>query len=59
MSTVDLKHQKLSEVAPGSKRACPACTKEFGLDEYLDHVYESDDCYKSYLASEKKEMSKL
>ncbi len=39
-------------------RTCPACNKEFTLDEYLDHVYDSDECYKAYLASEKKEMSK-
>lgn len=61
MSTVDFKErqsQKLSEAAADSKRACKACNKEFEVDEYLDHVYEKDDCYKAYLASEKKEMSK-
>jgi len=39
-------------------RYCKACNKEFPLDEYLDHVYDNQDCYKEYLASEKKEMSK-
>lgn len=39
-------------------RTCSACNKEFTVDEYLDHVYENDDCYRAYLASEKKEMSK-
>jgi hypothetical protein len=39
-------------------RYCKACNKEFQLDEYLDHVYDNPDCYKEYLASEKKEMSK-
>ena len=39
-------------------RSCTACNKEFTLDEYLDHVYDNDDCYKAFLASEKKEMSK-
>lgn len=61
MSTVDFKEgqsQKLSETISNSKRACKACNKEFQVDEYLDHVYENDDCYKAYLASEKKEMSK-
>ncbi|MGI0080126.1 MAG: hypothetical protein ACRECH_10930 [Nitrososphaerales archaeon] len=59
MSTVDLKKsQKLSEPA-ATKRACKACGKEFGLEEYFDHVYDNDECYKAYLASEMKEMSKL
>lgn len=39
-------------------RSCTACNKEFPLDEYLDHVYDNPDCYRAYLASEKKEMSK-
>ncbi|MGI0091386.1 MAG: hypothetical protein ACREBS_06725 [Nitrososphaerales archaeon] len=39
-------------------RYCKACNKEFPLDEYLDHVYDNSDCYRAYLASEKKEMSK-
>jgi hypothetical protein len=39
-------------------RTCSACNKEFTLDEYLDHVYDNDECYRAYLASEKKEMSK-
>jgi hypothetical protein len=39
-------------------RTCSACNKEFTLDEYLDHVYDNDECYKAYLSSEKKEMSK-
>jgi predicted nucleic acid-binding Zn ribbon protein len=54
--------QKLAGQAAGTAarqmRTCPACNKEFTLDEYLDHVYDNDDCYKAYLASEKKEMSK-
>jgi hypothetical protein len=39
-------------------RLCKACNKEMPLDEYLDHVYENEECYRAYLASEKKEMSK-
>ncbi|MGA2875595.1 MAG: hypothetical protein ABSE82_08660 [Nitrososphaerales archaeon] len=39
-------------------RFCNACNKEFTLDGYLDHVYDNPECYKEYLASEKKEMSK-
>ncbi|MHB2036036.1 MAG: hypothetical protein ACYCPW_04755 [Nitrososphaerales archaeon] len=39
-------------------RSCTACNKEFPLDAYLDHVYDNPDCYRAYLASEKKEMSK-
>ncbi|MDH2901315.1 MAG: hypothetical protein PXY39_10110 [archaeon] len=39
-------------------RTCSACNIEFTLDEYLDHVYDNDECYKAYLSSEKKEMSK-
>ncbi len=39
-------------------RLCKACNRELPYDEYLDHVYDNDDCYKAYLASEKKEMSK-
>ncbi len=61
MSTVDFKNerQRSKLAAPSvTKRACKACNREFGLDEYLDHVYENDDCYRAYLASEKKEMSK-
>ena len=50
--------QKLSANAP-QMRECKACNREFTVDEYLDHVYENDDCYRVYLASEKKEMSKL
>ncbi len=37
---------------------CKACNKEFTPDEYLDHVYDNPECYRAYLASEKKEMSK-
>lgn len=37
---------------------CKACNKEFAMEEYYDHVYDSDECYRAYLASEKKEMSK-
>jgi hypothetical protein len=37
---------------------CKACNKEFTPDEYLDHVYDNPECYKLFLASEKKEMSK-
>ena len=44
--------------ASRSMRFCKACSKEFEVDAYLDHVYDNDDCYKMYLASEKKEMSK-
>jgi hypothetical protein len=40
------------------RRTCSSCRKEFTMDEYFDHVYDNDDCYKAYLASEKKEMSK-
>ncbi|MCL5067128.1 MAG: hypothetical protein M1368_02090 [Thaumarchaeota archaeon] len=51
--------QKLSDPSGvHSRRTCKACGKEFELDEYLDHVYDNDECYKAYLASEKKEMSK-
>jgi len=39
-------------------RYCKACGKELPLDEYFDHVYDNQECYRSYLASEKKEMSK-
>ena len=39
-------------------RICKNCNKEFEYDEYLDHVYDNMDCYREYLASEKKEMSK-
>jgi hypothetical protein len=41
-----------------STRFCKACNREFEFDEYLDHVYDNADCYRTYLASEKKEMSK-
>ncbi len=60
MGTVDFKNERQRSMsAPAiTKRTCKACNKEFGLDEYLDHVYENDDCYRAYLASEKKEMSK-
>jgi hypothetical protein len=44
--------------ASRSMRLCKACGKEFEIDTYLDHVYENDECYRAYLASEKKEMSK-
>jgi hypothetical protein len=37
---------------------CKACNREFGMEEYYDHVYDDDECYRVYLASEKKEMSK-
>ena len=47
-----------SKAASLGVRYCKACDKEFPLDEYLDHVYDNQECYKAYLASEKKEMSK-
>jgi hypothetical protein len=50
---VDLKPQNQS------KRLCKACNIEFELDAYFDHVYDNEECYRAYLASEKKEMSKL
>ncbi len=51
--------QKLATASGTPQKVfCKACGKEYGQDEYLDHVYENDDCYKTYLASEKKEMSK-
>jgi hypothetical protein len=37
---------------------CKACNREFTPDAYLDHVYDNPECYKLFLASEKKEMSK-
>ncbi len=37
---------------------CRACNREFTPDAYLDHVYDNPECYRLYLASEKKEMSK-
>jgi hypothetical protein len=61
MSNVDFKNErqrsKLS-IPAVTKRTCKGCNREFELDAYLDHVYDNDACYKSYLASEKKEMSK-
>ncbi|MHB8567088.1 MAG: hypothetical protein ACYC7D_06300 [Nitrososphaerales archaeon] len=47
-----------STAASTGLRYCKACNKELPFDEYLDHVYENPECYKAYLASEKKEMSK-
>ena len=49
---------KTSGATPQEMWNCTACNREFTVDEYLDHVYDNDDCYKAYLASEKKEMSK-
>lgn len=49
---------ELPKTASVAIRYCKACNRELPLDEYLDHVYDNDDCYKAYLASEKKEMSK-
>lgn len=38
---------------------CNGCNKEFeSEDDYLDHVYDNDACYREYLASDKKEMGK-
>lgn len=38
---------------------CKGCNKEFqSEDDYLDHVYDNDACYREYLASDKKEMGK-
>ena len=51
----DTRQPKASSTAV---RYCKACNKEFAFDEYLDHVYDNQECYKAYLASEKKEMSK-
>jgi len=54
--------QRMSAKTAGANvpqmRLCAACHKEYTLDEYLDHVYDNDECYRAYLASEKKEMSK-
>ncbi len=57
--------ERSSSSSPSSKpaaatglRYCKACGKEFSFDEYLDHVYDNEECYRAYLASEKKEMSK-
>lgn len=61
-SKTDRPGQRLSAKTSGASipqtRLCAACHKEFTLDEYLDHVYDNDECYRAYLASEKKEMSK-
>lgn len=33
---------------------CNGCDKEFDSeDDYLDHVYDNDACYREYLASDK------
>jgi hypothetical protein len=37
---------------------CKGCNREFTQDAYLDHVYDNPECYRLFLASEKKEMSK-
>jgi len=37
---------------------CKGCNREFTPDAYLDHVYDNPECYRLFLASEKKEMSK-
>ena len=37
---------------------CKGCNEEFTPDAYLDHVYDRPECYRQFLASEKKEMSK-
>jgi hypothetical protein len=61
-SSSDRSTQRLSPKTAGANvaqmRLCSACHKEFTLDDYLDHVYDNDECYRAYLASEKKEMSK-
>ena len=39
---------------------CNGCGKGFeSEDDYLDHVFENQECHKAYLASEKREMSKM
>ena len=50
--------ERRSSQATAGIRHCKACDKEFPIDEYLDHVYDDQECYRAYLASEKKEMSK-
>jgi hypothetical protein len=52
-----LARQSKNEIAVDTI-TCKACNKEFAMEAYYDHVYDSDDCYRAYLASEKKEMSK-
>jgi hypothetical protein len=38
---------------------CHACNKDFAdEDELLEHVYDSDSCYKAHLAMDRKEMGK-
>ncbi len=49
---------RAAKAASTGLRYCKGCNKEFPFDEYLDHVYDNPECYKAYLASEKKEMSK-
>jgi hypothetical protein len=49
---------KTAETSVPQMRLCAACHKEFTQDDFLDHVYDNDECYRAYLASEKKEMSK-
>ncbi|MDA4111878.1 MAG: hypothetical protein OK439_05025 [Thaumarchaeota archaeon] len=50
--------ERSSKPTSAGLQLCRACNKEFTPDEYLDHVYENPECYRAYLASEKKEMSK-
>ena len=50
--------ERSKKAAAAGLQLCRACNKEFTPDEYLDHVYDNPDCYRAYLASEKKEMSK-
>ncbi len=52
------KPSKLQNPSSRAMRLCKACNRELSLDEYLDHVYDNEECYRAYLASEKKEMSK-
>jgi hypothetical protein len=59
--TVDRPLQKFATTTssdPTQNILCKACNREFGMEAYYDHVYDADDCYRAYLASEKKEMSK-
>jgi hypothetical protein len=55
---LETRSERSSKPAAKRLRLCKACNKEFPIDEYLDHVYDNPECYKEYLASEKKEMSK-
>lgn len=38
---------------------CKGCNEDFlDDDEYLEHVYDTDSCYKAHLASDRKGMGK-